>query len=349
MNSLRPAVHNNIPVINCLRGIAATMVCFFHFVNMTKGYVETKAITDLFYFGKTGVHVFFVISGVVIPLSMIRAGYTFGNWGKFMLKRLARLEPPYLASLILAILYFKVRTLVATSSDVDMMPPARDLLLHIGYLIPFFDGDWALDVYWTLSVEFQYYLILSILFPFVMQGKAAARYCFYALFLISPFFFGNEGFFPQNAPLFLMGIVYVLLLSGYAGSIETLVVVALCLIVGVLNLPVSYIVAGFITLLIIHYIPYYTNKVLFFLGEISYSLYLLHLITGAAMINLLSHKFKLAYQKPFVIIGGYLLSVACSYVFYRIIEKPSQKLSSKIRYKSRDLQSAPAVELLKNR
>lgn len=342
-----PSSVSNIPVINCLRGIAASVVCLYHFVNTTTGYIESETIKEIFWFGKTGVYMFFVISGVVIPLSMIRGNYTYNNWGKFMLKRLARLEPPYLASLILALLYFKVRLLVASSAPEDITPSFRDLFLHIGYLVPFFNGEWAIDVYWTLSVEFQYYLLLSILLPFALSGKKLTRYGFYALFLVIPFILKGHGFFPAYAPLFLMGIVYVFMLTGNASPTECLIIVGLCLIAGFSVLTPSYTVAAFITLLIIHFIPLYSNKVLRFLGEISYSLYLLHIITGGAMVNLLSHKFNLPYQKPFVIIGGYLLSVACSYLFYLIIEKPSQRLSSRIKYSKPVAQLEPAMEIAK--
>ena len=333
----------NIPVINGLRGIAASMVCFYHFVCTTTGYIETEWIKDLFWYGKTGVHMFFVISGVVIPLSMIRGNYDYSSWGRFMLKRFSRLEPPYLASLILALIYFSLRAYVPTSAEVDITPGLFDLFLHIGYLVPFFGGDWAIDVYWTLAVEFQYYLILSLLLPLVLKGNIWSRYIFYAIFLLVPHVYNNSAFFPVYAPLFLMGITYAFSITGKISPREHFIVVSLCLISSYFTLHPGFVSAAFITLLIIHFIPYFTRKVLFFLGEISYSLYLVHGITGGALINLLSHKFKLGYQKPIVIIAGYLLSILCSYILYRLVEKPSQKLSSRIKYKTKNVENSELV------
>ncbi len=320
----------NIPVINCLRGIAASMVCFFHFVS--PGYIHNADLVQIFRIGKAGVFIFFVISGVVIPLSMIRGGYGYRNWGKFMLKRLARIEPPYLACIVLALIYFQLRTLVPTSADVDQMPATRDLLLHVGYLVPFFHGRWALGIFWTLSVEFQYYILLSLLLPLLLTGIKAYRYCFYLIFLFSPFLLPDYKFFPVHAPFFLIGILYTFWQTNIIESRECFIVTLLCLTVAVMVAPISYAIAALFTILVINFLPAFTNSALNFLGKISYSLYLLHPITGKAFINVLSHTFNAGYQIVILVIAGYIISVISAYVFYKIVEKPAQRLSGKIKY-----------------
>jgi peptidoglycan/LPS O-acetylase OafA/YrhL len=105
------------------------------------------------------------------------------------------------------------------------------------------------------------------------------------------------------------------------------------MVTGLLVLPIKDTVAALATILVIQYLPSFTNRVLKFLGNISYSIYLIHIVTGSALINLLSHKFRAGYQKPLVFIAGYLFTIACSYMFYLVIEKNSQKLSSRIAYK----------------
>ena len=64
-------VFKEISVINTLRGIAALVVCLYHFVCTTTDYIESQIILDIFSFGKKGVQIFFIISGIVIPLSML--------------------------------------------------------------------------------------------------------------------------------------------------------------------------------------------------------------------------------------------------------------------------------------
>nr|WP_262898178.1 acyltransferase [Niastella soli] len=314
-----------------MRGIAATMVCFFHFID-TKGYIDNADIKSIFRIGHSGVYIFFVISGVVIPLSMIRGGYRYRNWGNFMLKRLIRLEPPYLVCIVLTLIYFQLRVFVPTATDINLTPKTTDIFLHLGYLIPFYHGQWVLEVFWTLAVEFQYYLVLSLLLPVALTGNKIYRYCFYLILLSIPFLLPNKEFFPLHAPLFLMGILYTFLQMNIIESRECFLLTLLCIAVSVMVSPVIHVIAGLATILIIHFLPNLTTPVLEFLGKISYSLYLLHLITGKALINVLSHKFSAGYQITIIIIIGYLFSVLSAWVFYKIIENPAQRWSGRIKY-----------------
>jgi len=128
----------HIPILNSLRGIAALSVCFYHFVCTTTDYITDKTTLDVFHFGAKGVQVFFIISGIVIPLSMIKINYKLNQFPKFILKRFTRIEPPYIAVVILGIVYLVVRNYVPSANNVDLTPSIRDVFLHIGYLVPFF-------------------------------------------------------------------------------------------------------------------------------------------------------------------------------------------------------------------
>ena len=50
-----------IPVLNSLRGLAATAICFYHFVLSTANYVEETWVRTVFYYAQYGVPLFFVI------------------------------------------------------------------------------------------------------------------------------------------------------------------------------------------------------------------------------------------------------------------------------------------------
>ena len=146
---------NQILVINSLRGLAALAVCFYHFVCTTTGFINNETILEIFNFGKKGVQVFFIISGIVIPLSMLKSGYKIKLLGKYLLKRFIRIEPPYLVAVVLGILYLYARNFIPSSTTIDLTPSFRDIMLHIGYLVPFIeDATWINPVFWTLSIEF---------------------------------------------------------------------------------------------------------------------------------------------------------------------------------------------------
>lgn len=69
-----------------------------------------------------------------------------------------------------------------------------------------------------------------------------------------------------------------------------------------------------------------------FFGKISYSIYLTHTIIGASLINILSHHYTLWWQKIIVILSGFILTIISSYILYLLVEKPSKKLSSQLKY-----------------
>ncbi len=76
-------------------------------------------------------------------------------------------------------------------------------------------------------------------------------------------------------------------------------------------------------------------------GDVSYSLYLLHLPIGVSVIGLLSH--WLPFSERFIgllDVIGVAASAWAAWIMYQIIEKPSQEMSSAIRF-NRRLEPAP--------
>ncbi|MDB4273905.1 acyltransferase [Algibacter sp.] len=324
-----------IPVIIILRGLAALMVCLNHFVCKTTGYIDNNIVLSIFKFGGLGVNMFFIISGIVLPLSMLNGNYTFSSWRIFLVKRIIRIEPPYMVAVLLATLYMYLRSFLPYSVAVDLIPNIKDVLLHLGYLVPFVEGSrWLNGAFWTLAIEFQYYLLLIVLFPLMAHKQIKFRILFYILILMPAAIFPSPTFFTHWASLFLIGILYILNKKQKIGDLEYILMSLVSLIFVNYFLGFESVIVSVITLVIVHYIPNLKQKQFGFLGKISYSLYLVHGITGSAIINVLSHYFKETYQKPIVIIIGLFFSILCAYLMYIIIEKPSQKLASSIKYKS---------------
>lgn len=78
-----------------------------------------------------------------------------------------------------------------------------------------------------------------------------------------------------------------------------------------------------------------------FFGNISYSLYLLHVPVGGRVINLSLRLTDSPAGKVAALAVALSLSVAASYAFYRLIEKPAQRWSSAIPFGAR--RRAPAL------
>ncbi|MGZ3885532.1 MAG: acyltransferase family protein, partial [Bacteroidia bacterium] len=216
---------NQVPVLDSLRAIAAWSVCLYHFVCSTIGLFAPGRLTDAFYYGQYGIHVFFVISGFVIPWSMYHSGYRIGSFFKFVAKRFTRIEPPYIASIILVLLivFVKSRMGYGTADAYGQsVTPAR-VFLHLGYLINFFPQyAWLNGVYWTLAIEFQYYLIMALMFLLFVHPDRLIRYLAYALCFAMSLLVPDvlHAHFPFYAPLFLFGIIVFLKMTSRIAAAE---------------------------------------------------------------------------------------------------------------------------------
>lgn len=323
---------NQVNIIDSLRSFAAISVCLFHFICTTTGLVYPETMTSIAAYGKNGVFIFFVISGFIIPWSMYSKNYTLGSMLPFMAKRLIRLEPPYLISivLILIISFVKTRFHIGVESQ-DELSAAR-IGLHFGYLINFFpEYKWLNNVYWTLAVEFQYYIIMSFMFILFIHKNMYYRISAYALCFMMAWFIPYLNHFPAYAPLFLFGISVFQYKTRLVGSIECAIVIAACFVYNYLFVDIAYACFGLATACIILFFAEVKIPILDWLGKMSYSIYLIHPVLGAAVINLLSRYAHTSLQKILILVAGLITTFISAYIMYLIVEKPSKKLSSKIK------------------
>ncbi|MEN9334814.1 MAG: hypothetical protein RLY35_1994 [Bacteroidota bacterium] len=322
-----------LPVIHTLRGFSAVGICLYHYVCCTTGYIQPGWIFDIFGFLSLNVQIFFIVSAIVIPISMIQAEYKIKDFGTFTYKRILRIEPPYLISIIIAAVYLNLRNLIPGSAPIDLSPTWSEFLLHIGYLVPFTaEAKWMNPVYWSLSVEFQYYLSLGLLFPLVMKRHYYSRIIFYALFLMGPFFTGQSSFFTSWSPLFLMGILYTLSYLKRIKSLEFWTFFILSILVAYFRVGHYDVLVSVLAIGAIHFFKDFDSAWGRYFGDRSFSIYLLHSITGAPIINFFSHRLQEAWQKPLVICMGFLVCLICSHYFHLWVETPSLRLSKKIKY-----------------
>lgn len=321
---------NNIPIINTLRGLAALTVCLFHFVVST--YITDPVLNNVFDYGQKGVQIFFIISGIVIPMSLIQLEYKYAKFLNFIKIRFFRIEPPYLVAVVLGIIYLNVRNLVPSSNPIDVSPSLRDIFLHVGYLIPFVEGaQWIERVFWTLSIEFQYYLFLALTIPLMLSPKKILNHFFILLLLVLPFLNNTFHLFPFWSSYFGLGIVYAFYLTKKIDFIFYMIYTVLLSVVvffsqGILDLSIA-----FFTLFLIHFFRDFNPKIGDFLGRISYSLYLTHALVGLAFINLMSTRITSPVGKFVVESIALVITLVFAYYFWKFIEKPSQVFSKKFK------------------
>jgi peptidoglycan/LPS O-acetylase OafA/YrhL len=163
--------------IDALRGGAAIIVLISH-VSLfgLYGYEHVLAKwppTRLLWAGHQAVILFFVISGFALYLLFEQMAAVRGRWLKFIMVRFLRLYPPYLASLLLALLVLKAPALFGFAPSPGAPVIANGHLTAgtlIGHLLMIgqFDVEAINPPIWTLVHEAR----LSLLFPLIYLAVA---------------------------------------------------------------------------------------------------------------------------------------------------------------------------------
>lgn len=140
-----------------LRGIAAMWVVLFHLaeghhVDALRAVLPRWLNTGLFSWGHGGVGIFFVLSGFVMAMTVQRAPMDGPGAGRFVLRRLVRLCPPYwLALALYAVMTFAKGGSVLTGQLLANVFLAQGML---GF-------DNINVVFWTLCIEIQFYITFA--------------------------------------------------------------------------------------------------------------------------------------------------------------------------------------------
>lgn len=324
----------HVSSLDFMRALAALSVCWYHFVYYTPDFLtEGSWIKQSGKYGFLGVEVFFVISGFILPWSMYHSAYRIHNYFKFLGKRVIRIEPPYIITIILtlALNYFSSLSSFYRGSPFVLSWP--QILLHLGYLNVFFDYKWLNASFWTLAIEFQYYLLIGLLFPLIVSKNKFLRFGVFILFLLSFLFNKSGAFITAYGPLFLIGIITFLYKSGQIKLLEYLITFFSCLFVTYFFLDPVYVFVGLLSVGLILFVKI-KNKAIIFLGSISYSLYLLHPIIGQKIINLSQNFVHNEWLKMGVVFIAIGISILASYLLYRLIEAPSQRISKNIKFQN---------------
>jgi peptidoglycan/LPS O-acetylase OafA/YrhL len=359
--------------VDGLRGIAACCVMFFHFVASGSFWQLCQARTPHLFatarLGYLGVDIFFVISGFVIAFS-VRNEKINGRFVRgFVVRRMLRLDPPYLITIALAVLllWFYRSGLHLHFAQV---PTIRQILVNIFYLTGILKMEPMLPVFWTLCLEVQFYLLfigtlwagkvicdrLKHLTPVsevhrragsnakqlnwfsfpVLVGLGIASAC-----IVGGWLHTFNGWFLNDWNLFVLGCLLWWTIDrkisdwwliGFAGFLGY---AAYC--------TGNY--AGYTGLLTMSAIgiaamtgklsTWLSHGPVQFLGKISYSLYLLHPLIGPMIDGPIHH-----YHPDSVVwsIAGITISVALSiaaaWLMYRYVEVPGIKLGKRLRGKA---------------
>ena len=342
--------------IDAMRGIAAMLVVLFH-AN------EGKHIPTLFqnlprWFqliienGNHGVAIFFVLSGFVISHSVYSYRVTGTFVSRFVVRRSLRLDPPYWVAIAVT-LGFAYLSAAFIPDKASPEWSLNQIIAHFFYLQAILGFPHVNDVFWTLCLEVQFYLVyIGLLliarndpqqrlhgrYTVWVLGAAAAISTLWPLGIITmpiwpglflphwhAFLLGASAYWTwrnrQIQPLFFVFVAVVAVASMIHGNTFSL----MCATTTVLIFLVA--VSGRLhTVLAWRWIQY--------LGLISYSLYLFHNpISGASFrVGYMLTGHSLVWEAVW-----WIMSIAACIVFSGVmwfaIERPSVRLSRLIRLK----------------
>lgn len=322
----------NISSVEMMRGIAAFMVAYFHIARGNPRFLsETNPVFRIGAHGWAGVEIFFVISGFIITYAMINGGYTITRIHRFIAKRLIRLEPPYIVSIIMVLVLMYVSTLSPYYRGAPFHLDWGNVLGHLGYVNAFTGEPWLQDVYWSLAIEFEFYIGLALLFPLLVNNNKIISTIAMAGLLAMSFIPTGLAHVFVYLPFFCMGIFYSMFLNGRINKLIFTIMFTAAVVLCYFRHGWLLTSFGIVTIGAFAFLKV-VPKPLAWLGKVSYSLYLLHIPIGGRMINISEVLVKGENIRSLIVFGVLAVCLLLSWVFYKVVEKPFQKWSKKMSY-----------------
>ncbi|MBV8191253.1 MAG: acyltransferase [Alphaproteobacteria bacterium] len=322
--------------LDALRGIAAAAVMLHHHGQYYDVLFPGRSpLTIDLGPGHFGVELFFIISGLVILMTIARKESAL----EFGISRTVRLMPAFLAALVLATTILALAPLPPPFAS----PSPRQFLANITMASDLF-GERNVDLpYWTLTYELVFYALMALLlrldllrFVELFGIVVVAGGCLFMLVVDERLHHRlSIVLLVHYSNFFLIGICLYRVLTRQARAITA---IALTFAVattalgggeraffasGYVYFPLTVALAGLVWLAASKQGSWLSWRPLVYLGKISYPLYLIHVVVGFQIISFgVGHGWST--------LQGVVMSVAACLVLamamHHVVELPGQRL-----------------------
>ena len=344
-------VRGSYRLFGAFRLILALMVVLQHLQ-----YLLPDALRGPFHqmgFGALAVGVFFALSGFIVAEA--NDSFYAGRPGAFLLNRLLRVVPPYLAALAISALVQAVLWRAGRLALWDFVlgrDPLDPALLAAGVLslLPGFHTSYVAQDFeyipfvWTLRVEMAFYLAaVAVAASMGWAGRArawvpaaavGAGFAGFALYVWR----GGPGLL-SDVPFFLVGVcLYAVLRRPVFWRGAAVLLAAGCAMAAfphwdqrglpVLSMQMPALAALVAALAVLAAWPQVTprwRRLDRRLGALSYPLYLNHYAVGIALYDTVPERGVMVYA------AGIGLSVALAWGMHRLVEAPMDRLRTRVR------------------
>ncbi len=377
-----------IPEVDGLRFIAISAVIFHHLISIylpasgrapeVRSYAEwmlasvQSGLVKLAYCGHFGVHLFFVISGFILALPFAKRA--FNGWAapdlkSYYLRRVTRIEPPYVICLLLLFcLHWR-----DTGDAAGWLPNLIASLFYSHGLV--FGRESVINgVTWSLEIEIQFYLLVPFLVHIFRVKQAALRRAVLLAAIIGGSLFSLNVIYPSGSarlPLtllnflqyFLTGFLLADLYLSYAGRVaeRRLAWDAVTIASGALMIATLLYIGDLYFLLPVmiglFYIGCYLGRLssafvrlrwIVIIGGMCYTIYLYHvpliaqMFVRTAWLTSLARPFALDFLMQALLIVPVVLAI-CAWLF-ALTEKPFMRWSLTTRSKVADVAAVAAAD-----
>lgn len=305
--------------IQYLRAFAAINVVFLHVLIGGESYNRPANLLSFFgNWGASGVDIFFVISGFVMIYTHINNPKTVLNFYK---SRLIRILPIYWLITAFIILLYLLFPNIFKSFIIDLKKAVTSFL----FISQLANNSYPIiNIGWTLEWEMLFYLIFGISLYFKEINKII--FCIFILMVLISFFSKNLFFLE-----FFLGVIIGYIFNKYKMSnlnglfifIIGFLILALTLLQDnelshdrfiIWGLPSALIVIGSV------YAKSIKNNFLFYLGNASYSIYLVQILAVPGFYKMITF-LEIELQNDLLSLFCLILSVSFGCLFHSFVEK----------------------------
>ena len=305
--------------IQYLRAFAAINVVFLHVLIGAESYSRNTEYLSFFgNWGASGVDIFFVISGFVMIYTQINNPKNILNFYK---SRLKRILPIYWLITCFVIFLYLIFPEIFKQLKIDLNRAITSIL----FLSQATGGGYPIiNIGWTLEWEMLFYLIFGVSIYFKSIRKIIISI---SIMVIVIFIFSKNLFFFE----FLIGVFIGYLHHKYKISHTSGIVIFLSGFI-ILTLSLNqkielmydrFLIWGLPAALIVFgsvYAKSINIRLLHYLGNASYSIYLVQILTVPGFYKFISH-FKIEFQNDILSLICLFLSVSFGCFFHTFIEK----------------------------
>lgn len=301
----QPLLRSKMPELDALRGFACLFVLLYH--GLAHDYIPEhmnlaeRSLVWLLRYGWTGVNLFFVLSGFLIAGILLDTRARPGYYRRFYVRRALRVLPAYYGILLLVALVWKFGLSDRPYSWFFFGMSS----VYLANVTPLFGVPIQFPVLWSLAVEEHYYLIWPTIVRKLKTGAlalSAGMICLFALIFRFVAFRMGANVFGYYTWLvcdgLAMGSLLAIVARRYRSDRRTLWKIAACagayatICFVIEKTPAIYFTGAALQVSCIN--AFYSSALLVFLllgskfgirsrllefvGEISYGVYLIHML-----------------------------------------------------------------------